>query len=565
MNIKELLAQSLAAPTNLEANRILELLEVPPDPGMGDFALPCFALAKTLRKAPPAIAAEIAGGFCPPDFISRVDNVGGYVNFFVDPVFLAKTVLKAVAEQGERYGGSNEGEGRVVCIDYSSINIAKPFHIGHLSSTVIGHALYNIYQHLGYRAVGINHLGDWGTQFGKLIVAFQRWGNKAKIEAGGVRELLDIYVRFHDEAERDPSLEDEARAQFKKIEDHDENAMTLFSWFKDITLKEVGRIYDMLGITFDSYAGESFYNDKMQRVIDELRQKNLLVEDDGAYVVKFDEADNMPPCLLLKADGATLYATRDIAAALYRKDHYDFYKALYVVAYQQNLHFRQWFKVVEMMGCEWAKDLEHVAFGMVSIEDGTLSTRKGRVLFLEEVFEKAIEKTRAIIEEKSPNLEDKDGVAKLVGVGALVYNTLSASRIKDITFSWDRALNFEGESGPYCQYTHARCCSVLKKAGALETGELHPEALCDAQAQALLKLIRDFPEAVSRACKTNEPFLVTRQVTDIAQAYNKFYFEHRILNAPPDERTARLALTAAARSTIATGLRLLGIAAPEQM
>ncbi len=564
-DIKMMLAELFCEPTQLDQHAIYHLLEAPRDSKMGDYALPCFILAKQLKKAPPLIAQQIVDEIEQPAYISKIEAVGGYVNVTIDPAFLAEKTLEPIRTLKRQYGASDEGQNRVVCIDYSSINIAKPFHIGHLSSTAIGHALYNIYKFLGYQPVGINHLGDWGTQFGKLIVAYKTWGDQETIERDGVRALLDIYVQFHDAAENDPSLDDDARHWFKKIEENDPEAMELFTWFKEITLREVSRVYEMLGITFDSYAGESFYNDKMDRVIDELREKDLLVEDDGAWVVKFDEKDNMPPCLILKADGATLYATRDLAAAFYRKEHYNFYKNLYVVAYQQNLHFRQLFKVIDMMGYPWSADCEHVAFGMVSMEDGTLSTRKGRVVFLEEVFQKAIEKTYAIISEKSPQLEDKETVARQVGVGALVYNTLAASRIKDITFSWDRALNFEGESGPYCQYTHARCCSVLAKAESIPTGDIDYATLDDPHAIALIRLLGSYPRAIHQACSQNEPFHITRHVTDIAQAYNKFYYENRILDAAPNERDARLILTQATRDVIAGGLALLGIAAPEKM
>lgn len=563
--IKTTLAELLSQSAQMTAQEIYNLLEVPPNPAMGDYALPCFAMAKVLRKAPPLIAQEIAASTQKADFIQSIEAMGGYVNITIDPAYLAQTILEPIRAQGKQYGSSTEGNNRVVCIDYSSINIAKPFHIGHLSSTAIGHALYNIYQFLGYQPVGINHLGDWGTQFGKLIVAYKKWGDSTIIEEQGIHGMLELYVKFHEAAEADDSLNDEARHWFKKIEDNDPEALEIFNWFKEITLKEVAHIYDMLGISFDSYAGESFYNDKMGPVLDTLREKHLLVQDNNASVVKFPEEDKMPPCLILRSDGATLYATRDLAAAIYRKDHYDFYKNLYVVAYQQNLHFRQVFEVLHLMGYEWSKDCEHVAFGMVSMEDGTLSTRKGRVVFLEEVFQKSIDKTLAIITEKSPDLENKELVAQQIGIGALIYNTLASSRIKDITFSWDRALSFEGESGPYCQYTHARCCSVLRKAGQVPTGAIDYSTLTDSHAIALIKLLGTYPQAIQQACAQNEPFHVTRHVTDIAQAYNKFYYENRILDATPSERDARLALTKATSDVLASGLHLLGISAPDKM
>lgn len=564
MNFKEVIATALSENCPLSAPEIEELLEVPPNPEMGDYALPCFALAKHLRKAPPLIAQELAekGGF--PPFIDHVEVAGGYLNFFVDKSFYVGQVLGRVLEEGARYGSTRQGEGRTICIDYSSINIAKRFHIGHLSTTVIGNALKQLYTFLGYRVVGINHLGDWGTQFGKMIAAYLRWGDKAAVEAGGVDALSQLYVRFHEEAEKDPALEDEGRLWFKKIEDGDETALSIFNWFKELTLKDAQRVYDMLGITFDSYAGESFYNDKMDRVIDELKAKNLLVESQGAYVVPLDEY-GLTPCLILKQDGATLYSTRDIAAALYRKDTYDFDKCLYVVAYQQNLHFTKWFHVVEKMGYPWYKDLEHVAFGMISYEGQTLSTRKGVVVYLDELLERSVEKALAIIEEKSPDLEDKETVARQVGIGSVVFMSLFNNRIKDIDFWWDRALNFDGETAPYVQYTHARCCSVLRKAGEWNKDEVDYGKLCDSEALEVVRLIETFPGVLQEACQRNEPSLITRHVVNVAQAYNKFYYEHRILQSGPGEKQARLALTWSVKTLIATALGLIGIAAPERM
>ena len=565
MDFRTEIAAALSASAKTPAAELFAMLENPPNPEMGDYALPCFKLAKSMKKAPPAIAEQLKGESVFPGFVSRVEVAGGYLNFFIDRAVFVREALSPVLALGASFGSSNEGGGRAVCIDYSSINIAKPFHIGHLSSTVIGHALYNIFNFLGYKAVGINHLGDWGTQFGKLIVAFRRWGSKEEIENGGVRAMLEIYARFHDEAEQDGSLNDEARAAFKAIEDGEPDALALFDWFRTLTLKEVQRVYDLLGVEFDSYAGESFYNDKMQPVVDELRAKGLLELDDGASVVRFPEEDSMPPCLILRSDGATLYATRDIAAAFYRKNTYDFAKSLYVVAYQQNLHFRQVFKVIEMMGCPWAKDLVHVAFGMVSTADGTLSTRKGKVVFLEDVLKESIEKTRAIMMEKSPDLPGMEKIAQEVGVGALVFSTLSAARIKDIVFDWDRALNFEGETGPYCQYTHARCCSLLARAGYDPGAGVDYSLITDPESVEVARLLHEFPAAVKAACEKYEPFIITRFVVDLAQAFNRFYLAHRILGEPQNVQNARLALTACARRVIATGLTLLGIAAPEKM
>lgn len=566
MDYKSELALLLnSAQPSLSASELEEMLEIPPDANMGDYALPCFKLAKTLRMAPPKIAADLLEKFQKPGWISKVEIAGGYLNFFVDRAFFAQSTLSAVCQQGERYGSSQMGEGRAVTIDYSSINIAKPFHIGHLSSTAIGHALYNIYNFLGFHCVGINHLGDWGTQFGKLIAAYKRWGSREDVEKRSIQALLELYVRFHEEAKQDAALDDEGRAWFKKIEDGDEEALSIFGWFKELTLKEVSKVYDLLGIHFDSYAGESFYNDKMQPVIDELKAKNLLEESDGAQIVRLDDYE-LPPCLILRSDGATLYATRDLAAAFYRKKTYDFYKNLYVVAYQQNLHFRQLFQVLELMGADFAKDCVHVAFGMVSLADGTISTREGRVVFLEDVLNSAIEKTRSVIQEKNPNLENKDEIAKKVGVGAVVFSVLSGSRIKDITFDLDRLLNFDGETGPYVQYTHARACSLLRKAAGAYDAAPDYTALCCDQAFAVLRLIQEFPSVVIKAAEKYEPFMITRQVVSLAQAFNKFYYDIRILDEQdPAGTAARLALADATRTVIKTGLALIGIDAPERM
>lgn len=545
----------------LSAEEIAPLLELPPDSAMGDYAFPCFKLAKALRKGPPMIAGELVK-VIDAGFLSKVEAVGGYLNFFIDKALYASSVLSEVMESGERYGSSDMGAGKTICIDYSSINIAKRFHIGHLSTTAIGNALYRIYSFLGYKCVGINHLGDWGTQFGKMIAAYKHWGSREMVEQGGVQALSDMYVRFHAEAEKDPSLEDEGRAWFKKIEQGDEEAVSIWQWFKEMTLKDANRVYDMLGVKFDSYAGEAFYMDKMEPVIEELRQKNLLKESDGASIVDLEEY-KMPPCLILRSDGATLYHTRDLAAAFYRKATYNFDKCLYVVAYQQDLHFRQLFKVIELMGYDWAKDLEHVSFGMVSYEGQALSTRHGHVIYLEDLLNRSIDKARAIIDEKSPQLENKDEVARKVGIGAVVFFALSAGRIKDIDFWWDRALNFDGETGPYVQYTYARCCSVLGKANV----DAQPDyaGLSDAEAQDVVRLLEQFPALVKEAAQRNEPSIITRYTVDLAQAYNKFYYEHRILDCEPAVSAARVALTKAVRDVIGTGLRLIGVEPTEKM
>ena len=529
----------------------------------GDLCLPCFKFSRSLRLAPPAIAQKLKDGteFSRLDFISEVKIDGGYLNFYFNREKVVKDAIETLNRTACR---PHEKNGKTICIDYSSINIAKPFHIGHLLTTVIGGSLYRIYKYLGYNAVGINHLGDWGTQFGKMIAAYLRWGDDADIEKRGVRALLDLYVRFHAEAEKDPALDDEGRAWFKKIEDGDAKALAIFGKFKEITLKEVKKIYDRLGITFDSYAGESFYNDKMQPVIDDLRKKGLLTESEGAEVVRLDDY-GMPPALILKSDGATLYATRDLAAAVYRKKTYDFYKCLYVVAYQQNLHFRQLFKVLELMGYDWAKDCVHVPFGMVSLEgQGALSTRKGNVVFLDEVLDTAEKKALDVIEQKSPDLKNKEEIARQVGVGAVVFGALANSRIKDLAFSYDKALSFDGETAPYLQYTHARCCSVIEKAGEVNAAPDY-SVLTDDDSFALATRLVAFDQAVVTSGERYEPSVISGYLLDLAKLYNRFYLSSRILGEPAPVQSARLALTRLTRDVLKTGLGLLLISAPTAM
>ena len=564
MEIKQALSNIIAERAKLQPCEVMDWFETPKDPEMGDVAFPCFRLAKAMRKPPNAIAAELADGLALPDGVCRVEAVGGYLNFFSDKSSFAENTLKRVFDEGEGYGGSSRGSGKTVCLDYSSINIAKPFHIGHLRSTAIGNALRRIYDHVGDMPISIYHLGDWGTQFGKMILAYKLWGNRESVENGSVRELMKLYVRFHDEAEKDPSLNDQARAWFRRIEEHDPEAWELFEWFKDITLKEVGRVYELLGVEFDSYLGESFYEDKMAPVVDELRQKGLLKVDQGASIVDLTEY-SMPPCIILRSDGATLYATRDLATAIYRKTEYNFDRMLYVVAYQQNLHFQQLFKVLELMEKDWVKDCVHVNFGMVSMKEGTLSTRKGQVVFLEDVLNASIEKTYKIIEEKSPDLDDKASVARQVGVGAVVWGVLYNNRIKDIVFSWDKALNFDGETGPYAQYTHARCCSVIRKAGGYDRNSIDYSILTDGYSAALIRAIADFPQAVLDAADKYEPYVVSRAVINVCSCFNKFYYELRIMDDDSAVRNARLALTDAARTVISIGLGLVGLDAPERM
>ena len=549
---------------DLTLEEIVALIEVPPNKEMGDFAFPCFKLAKVFRKAPNMIAADLAENIEAKGAISKVMPLGGYVNFFVNKSQLAETVINDVLTKKEKYGHTDLGQEKAVVIDFSSPNIAKPFHIGHIRTTVIGNALYKIYDSQGYNVVRVNHLGDYGTQFGKLIVAFKLWGSKEAVEANPIPELLKLYVKFHEEAEQKPEMEDEARAWFTKLENGDEEAKALWQWFRDESLKEFARVYDLLDIEFDSYAGESFYSDKMDSVIETLKDKKLLVQSQGTNVVDLEEY-NMPPALITKNDGSTLYMTRDLAAAIYRKNTYDFDKCIYVVGSQQSLHFQQLFKVLELMGYEWSKDLIHVPFGMVALEEGTMSTRKGRVVFLEDVLKQAVEKTKEIVLSKNPNAKNVEQIAKQVGVGAVVFQELSNSRIKDYTFSWSRTLRFEGETGPYVQYTHARCCAVLRKAEEEVTADINYDLLSEGDGAEVLKVIGSFNKAILAAMRKNEPHIITRFVLDLAQAFNKFYHDNPILVDDVEVRKARLALVAATRQTIENALALLGMHAPERM
>lgn len=559
MDYKEYIAQKIKI-DGIPTEEIATTIALPPNSEMGDYALPCFKFAKILRKPPVAIAEELKNNFEIDNVICEVSAVNGYLNFKINKNGLANSVIKQILSEKDNYGSSEIGSGKTICIDYSSVNIAKPFHIGHLSTTVIGGALYKIYKFLGYNVVGINHLGDYGTQFGKLISAYKRWGNREEVQNGGIHAINELYVRFNNEA--DEQMESEAREYFRLIESGDREANELFEWFKELTLAYVKNIYEKLNITFDSYAGERFYTDKMQPVIDELREKNLLVESEGAQIVDLEQY-GMAPCLILRSDGASLYATRDLAAAIYRKNTYDFYKCLYVVAYQQNLHFKQVFKVLDLMGKEWAKDLVHVAYGMVSLEDGAMSTRKGKVVWLEDVISKCVEKAYSVIDEKNPNLENKENTANLVGLGAVIFGALYNNKIKDIVFSYDKVLSFEGETSVYVQYTCARANSVLAKSGKKET---YPNNYTpNAQEFEVIKALAAFPETVKDAAEKYEPSYIARFAVDLAQKYNKFYIDCKILTAEGDAKDFRLALTRATLQTLKNALALLGIGVPEKM
>ena len=564
---KELAVDALTQQVSeLDRNTIMDMMETPPESHQGDYAFPCFRLAKERRKSPQVIAAEIAEQLSLPSIFNKIVSMGGYVNFFFDRKKLAEEMIRQVLTEKEKFGGSTQGKDKVICIDYSAPNIAKPFHVGHLRSTVIGNALYKIYEHMGYTCVGINHLGDWGTQFGKVIVAYKNWGNKKDIEEQPIQALLDLYVKFHDEAEKKPELEEEARNWFTRMEQGDEEALSLWKWFSHETIKELEKIYELLGVKFDYYTGESFYNDKMEPILKELKDKDLLKSSEGATLVDL-EAYDMPPCLVQKKDGSTLYATRDITAAIYRKNTFDFHKSLYLTDYSQKLHFAQVFKVVELMGYEWAKDMNHLPFGRVTHEGRRIQTRKGTVVLLDDVLKGAINRVTEIIDEKNPTLENKEEIAVTVGVGAVIFNDLSNNRIKDISFSWDTAFSFEGETGPYVQYTHARACSVLRKANVetLEVTDFDGSELADDVSNQVIRKLEQFEDVILDACSKNEPSILTRHVIDLAQAFNRFYHDHQVLSAEPEQRKARLMLVAAVQQALAVGLSLLGIKAPEKM
>mgnify|MGYP000776961786 FL=1 len=562
LEIKQQIARALseAAGGACPAPEIAAALEYPPSAEMGDLAFPCFRLSRVLKKAPPAIAADLAKSFESPA-VARAEAAGGYLNLFLDKEYLARHVIERTVFSDRPYGSSDTGKGRTVVLDYSSPNVAKPFHIGHLGTTVIGHSLKKLHQFAGYTCVGINHLGDWGTQFGKLIVAYRKWGDEETIERGEIDALVSLYVRFHAEAETDPSLEDQARAEFSKLEAGDAENLRLWKWFVELSLREYQKTYALLGIEFDSYNGESFYTDKMPAQVERLRARGLLKIDDGASVVDL-EPYGMPPCLILKRDGSTLYPTRDIAAAVYRKETYDFDKCIYVTSAGQSLHFAQWFKVVELMGYDWYDRLVHVPYGTVSIGGEKLATRTGNVVLLKDLFAQAIEKSRAIVEEKNPGLENKDEVAEAVGVGAVVFHYLSNSRIKDISFVIEDALSFEGNTGPYAQYTYARTRSILRRTDEMPQSGVRITAPEEGQ---LALVLSQFPERVNGAIAEYEPSIITRYILDVCAAFNRFYHECPILTAEGDTRATRLNLVRATSQVLGNALDLICLKKPEQI
>ena len=552
---------------------ILNLLEYPPDPAMGDIALPCFKLSRILRRSPVQIANALApciGGDC----VERAEAVNGYLNVYLSGAYLLSRLVPRILEEKENYGAPDIGQGRVVVLDYSSPNVAKPFHIGHLGTTVIGHSLKKLHEFAGYNCIGINYLGDWGTQFGKLILAYRMWGSREAVETGGIDELVSLYVRINNaisgnEAEGiapDPVLAEKARAEFHKMEMGDPDNIALWKWFVQISLEEYQKTYRQLDITFDSYKGESFYTDKMPAQVQKLRDKGLLKLDDGASIVDLSAYD-MPPCLILKRDGSTLYPTRDIAAAVYRKQEYHFDKCIYVTSAQQILHFRQWFKVVELMGYDWYDELVHVPYGTVSVNGAKLATRTGNVVLLRDLFGAAIEKVTEIMETKNPALKGRTDVAEAVGVGAIVFYYLSNNRIKDINFSMEEALSFDGNTGPYVQYTYARACSILEKAGVTDGTPAPAElTLTDPLEKVLCVTLSEFEERVRMALRDYEPSYITRYILDVATAFNRFYHDCAIVTAEDAAvRETRLALTRATKYVLGRAFGLICLRKTEKI
>ena len=555
--------------TALTADEIAGMLEYPPDPAMGDLAFPCFRLSRELRRSPIQIATALKEDLA-DETIGSVEVAGGYLNIRIANAYLGGTVVPEILEKGERYGAQTFGCGKKVVLDYSSPNVAKPFHIGHLGTTVIGHSLRKLHEFAGYECYGINYLGDWGTQFGKLIAAYHHWGSREMIEKGGIDKLVELYVRVNNEIKGDPengipantALADEARAEFHKLETGDEKNLALWRWFVQISLAEYEKTYKQLGITFDSYRGESFYTDKMPAQIEILREKGLLKLDDGASIVDLSEY-NMPPCLILKRDGSTLYPTRDIAAAVYRKETLHFDKMIYVTSAQQCLHFAQWFKVVELMGYPWYNELVHVPYGTVSLNGEKLATRTGNVVLLRDLFALAIDKVKGIMKEKNPDRQEDDATAEAVGVGAVVFYYLSNTRMKDINFVMDEALNFDGNTGPYVQYTYARACSVLERAGAVSAG---PVTVTTDEEAALIKTLCRYGERVTAAIADYEPSYITRFILDVAAGFNRFYHNCRILSAEDSAvRESRVRLTAAVKNVLGSAFELICLKKTEKV
>ncbi len=561
--IKEII-DILEEKVDLSFEELERTIEVPPEEKLGDYAFPCFILSKKLKKSPDKIASELSGKIKPRELIQKIYSIGPYVNFKVDGSKLTQEVLSQIYRQQESYGGDESGKGKTIVIDFSSPNIAKPFGVGHLRSTVIGSAIYNLYNHLGYKSIGVNHLGDWGTQFGKLIVAFKKWGDDKKLESDPINTLYDLYVEYHNKAEKDPGLDEEARLWFKKLEDKEEEATNLWQRFKEYSMREFKRIYKMLGIEFDYFTGESFYNEFLDSTIEKIKKEGLTRISQDALIVDLEKY-NLPACLLRKKDEATLYATRDIAAAIYRYEAFGFHKLLYVVGAAQKLHFQQVFKVLELMGYPWAKDLVHVDFGWVLFKEKVMSTRRGTIVFLEDVLTRSVDLALKIIKEKNPDLEDKEKVAFDVGIGAVVFAGLSTRRQKDINFDWKEVLNFEGLSGPYVQYTHARLCSLISKYKKPVGKDIDYTLLKSEEEYSIAKSLLDFPRQVRLAAESYEPSVICSYLLDLCSLFNRFYQKERIITSDEASTRARMLLVKGIQTVVRNGLAILSIKAPEKM
>ncbi len=566
--LREEIGEVLASLVEMETDRVLELLEIPPEPEFGDLAFPCFTLAKTLKKPPPVIAKELSEKLSGQQgrLWDKAEPRGPYLNFYIAPKAYSHEVLKKAWDEEKYYGHTDLGKGHNVPIDYSSPNIAKPFGVGHIRSTVIGHSLYLIYRALGYNSIGINHLGDWGTQFGKLIVAFKRWGEEDKLKDDPVEYLYRLYVQFHQEVEEDPGLDDEARSWFKKLESGDREAVSYWEHFRKLSLEAYASIYSRLGIEFEHYHGESHYNQMLERVINLVQEQGIARESEGALIIDL-EPYNMPPVMLRKKDGATLYITRDLAAAIYRKETFDFARSLYVVGAEQTLHFQQLFKVLELLGFEWASQCVHVPFGMIRFKEGRMSTRAGRIVLLEEVLDRAVAMAREIIEEKNPDLNDKESAAEAVGLGAVRFGDLSNDRVKNIEFDWENVLDFSGETAAYIQYAHARICSIIRKAepGLMEWNDEAVGRLEKEEEITLVKTLAQLPDKVIDSAESYKPSILARYLIDVAREFNRFYHNCPVLSSGKEIQQSRLLLINATRQVLANGLALLGIVAPEEM
>ena len=567
IDFKDKIAEEISKKLELTKDDIKEYIEIPKDTKMGDYALPCFKLAKEMKKSPVIIANEIKEKIETPNkYISKIEAVNGFLNIFINNEMLIENVLDEMESKKENYGSSNIGNGKNIIVEYSSPNIAKPFHVGHLRTTVIGRALYNMYKFLGYNTIGINHLGDWGTQFGKLIEGYKRFGKEYNLEENPIDKLTEIYVRINELCKEDESVLDNCRDNFKKLEDGDEYCTKIWQKFKDLSLREFQRIYDILNVYFDSNNGESFYSDKMQEVVDILRKNNKLVESQGAEIVDL-EYKNMPPLMVTKSNGSTTYATRDLAAILYRARTYDFDKCIYVVAYEQNLHFKQVFEVAKFLDLDekYTNGLIHVPYGMVRLKTGKMSTREGTLIKLEDILKEAVTRAKAIIEEKNPNIEGKDDIAKKVGIGAVIFNDLSNNMIKDEVFDWDIMLNFQGETGPYIQYMYVRTKSILEKENYTMNKELVDISELEEHGIELIKQIYSFNDIVKQAVDKNEPSIISRYLIDVAKLYSSFYNDNKIIVEDEKIKNTRLCLTYMVGNVLKIGTGLLGMEMPDRM